>query len=57
MDTMEYTFEDWVTKLNDASSAFDLADDMPIFQQGMTDLLKRLRALEQSNHPTASQST
>jgi len=53
---MEYTFEDLVTKLNDAGSPFDLADDMPVFQQGMTDLLDRLRALEQSSRPTANRS-
>jgi hypothetical protein len=51
--TMEYMFEDLVTKLNDAHSPFDLAEDMPIFQQGMTDLLDRLQALERSIHRPA----
>jgi hypothetical protein len=48
---MEYTFDDLVTRLNDAHSPFDLAEDLPVFQQGMKDLLDRLRALEASGHP------
>jgi hypothetical protein len=48
---MKYTFDDLVTKLNNAHSPFDLAEDMPVFQQGMTDLLDRLRALEASKSP------
>ena len=43
---MAYRFEDLVSALNAAGSPFALASDMPEFQQGMTDLLNRLHALE-----------
>ena len=41
-----YKLEDMVKALNDASSPFALANDMPVFQQGMADLLARLQKLE-----------
>jgi hypothetical protein len=40
------TFEDMVTAIDTASSAFELADDMQVFKDGLADLLKRLQALE-----------
>jgi hypothetical protein len=39
-------FEDLVKALNAADSPFDLADDLPVFKAGMSDLSARLQALE-----------
>jgi hypothetical protein len=50
---MENTLETLVAALNAATTPFELAGDMPLFQQGMTDLLSRLQALEKSRRPTA----
>jgi hypothetical protein len=43
---MAAKFEDLVQALDQAESVFTLGDDFPIFQQGMADLLARLRTLE-----------
>jgi hypothetical protein len=39
-------FEDMVSAINNTSSPFALADDMPVFQAGLLDLQNRLQELE-----------
>jgi|HubBroStandDraft_1064217.scaffolds.fasta_scaffold3590942_1 hypothetical protein len=48
-------FEDLVKALNGAESPFDLANDLPLFKAGMSDLLQRVQALEA--HAAAIQPT
>lgn len=39
-------FEDMVAAISGARSGFELANDMQIFKDGLTDLRNRLQALE-----------
>ncbi len=43
---MTYRFYDLVQVINQTTSPFELANDMAVFQQGLSDLLTRIRALE-----------
>ena len=43
---MTAKFEDMVKAINETRSAFQLANDMQVFKDGLTDLLARLQALE-----------
>jgi hypothetical protein len=43
---MAHTLEDMVAVLEATTSPFALADDLQIFQEGLADAARRIRALE-----------
>jgi hypothetical protein len=43
---MPHTLEDMVAVLKATTSSFGLANDLPIFQEGLGDAARRIQALE-----------